>query len=291
MENVAIIVINYNSIDDTLECVSSIKKSTVSVDIIMVDNASGNNEGERLKELCPDDTVILNSENLGFSGGNNVAIRYAMDKGYEYIILLNNDTVIDPGMIERLLAAASPSAIAAPAMYSFDCPERLWYYGGEVNRWTGNVVMNTKGDTGTEAKETLFATGCCMVVHRDIFKKVGGLDESFFLYFEDAEFCLRCLEKGMRFFLVPEAKLWHKVGGSSGGNWGAVNIYYTTRNRLDCIKQYGEYFHFSAYPISLLSRYVRMLQFRILRRPEWKAFKMGIRDHREGKSGKRDIIL
>lgn len=289
--NAAVIIINYNGINDTLECVESLRKSTVSADIIIVDNASDNDEGKRLNEFCQDDTVLISSDNLGFAGGNNLGIRRAMDMNYEYIILLNNDTVIDPEMIGRLLKEASDTTIAVPAMYYFGHPDEPWYYGGEINRWTGNAINYEKKGSDTGNKEVSFATGCCMAIHRAIFEKVGMLDDSFFMYFEDAEFCIRCQKNGIKILFVPEAKLWHKVGRSSGGNGSALSIYYVTRNRLNCVKKYRDCFKFTAYPFSLYSRYFRMLQMRCSRKSGWRAFKVAIRDHKAGVTGKRNIIL
>ncbi len=286
---IAVVMVNYNGLQDTLFAIESVLKSSVEVQIILVDNDSKNNDAEKIKNYCPSVFVIESKENLGFSGGNNLGIKFALENGFEYILLLNNDTIIDSKMIENLLKHANKTSIVAPKMYYFSEPDKIWYGGGEINRYTGNAVHITTDNDDTAAEKgrrCTFATGCCMLIHRDVFEKVGLLNESYFMYCEDTEFCLRLLKKNIRILYVPSAKLWHKVSASTGGSESAFCLYYVTRNRLECIKRNKESFKATAYAFSLLTRYIRMFQEWLRGGEKWKAYRQALKDHQRGMMGK-----
>lgn len=284
---VAVIIVNYNGIDDTRESIESILRQQVETEIIVVDNASARCEGREIEKEYQKAKVIFSEKNVGFAGGNNLGIKYALGKGTEYILLLNNDTVIDKNMITNLLAEADSTTVAVPAMYFHSEPDALWYGGGIINKWTGNV----KHMNWIKKRRCDFATGCCMLIHRDILETIGKMDESFFMYCEDVDYSIRIKKAGIVLKYVPAAKLWHKVGKTSGGNESALSIYYNTRNRLACIKKHKSYFYWSAYPYSVLTRYIRMYQLKIKGRPEWKAYKKGMGDYQKGINGKAGLLM
>lgn len=274
------VIINFNGLKDTCECIDSLLKSTIIPDIIVVDNASVNNEGEIIRQRYPSVQVIISEINLGFTGGNNIGIRYALKNHADFILLLNNDTIVDRLMIDKLIKASNCKMVCAPAMYYYTRPDVLWYGGGKIDKKTGNV----KHYVEKREREIIcnFATGCCMLVSSKVFEYVGVLDEKYFMYCEDMEFCIRLSKKNIPVKYVPGAKLWHKTGMSSGGNESAFSIYYLTRNRLNCLKQHADYFPKTAYIYTLFSRIMRMLQFLLKGKCEWKAFYKGIIDHSKG---------
>lgn len=292
-KRIAVIVVNYNGLIDSIECLDSLKKIKCpdEINIVFVDNASESDEARIIKEKYPYITVIKSNINGGFAAGSNLGIKYAIIEGYEYIMLLNNDTVVAPDMIEYLIQNCNDDAIAVPKMYYHSASEHIWYGGGNINRWTGNAIhfsMNQKDNPNKiEIQKCSFATGCCMMIKRTVFDKIGIFDETYFMYCEDTEFCLRMAKFGIEINYVPTAKLWHKVSKSTGGNNSSFNTYYMTRNRLNYIKQYKDYFKFTAYPFSVFTRYIRMIQEKDSRIKQ--AFRKGIRDHFNKVIGKVEI--
>lgn len=284
----AVILVNYNGLKDSLDCIDSIQSTDNSGDIqiIFVDNASKNNEGAIIKEIHPKVHVIRSRLNGGFAYGNNLGIQYALDKGFEYITLLNNDTVVAPDIFLRLEENCNKTSIAAPKMYYHSQPNVIWYGGGEINMKTGNaehIYMDCEDMFDENILPCTFATGCCLMVKADTVRDVGLLDESYFMYCEDTDFCIRLIQAGVSITYVPKAKLWHKVSASTGGSDSPFSTYYMTRNRLNYIKKHRNYFGMRPYIFSIFSRWIRMLQ---CKDKEVKlAFIRGIYDHLRGLEG------
>ena len=293
-KKIAVVLVNYNGITDTLECIDSLNNSSVPVDIIVVDNASIGEDINILTNKRPSVKLISSEINLGFSGGNNLGIEYALECDYEFILLLNNDTIVDQHMIRELLKHSNFNSVSAPIMY-YEGSERIWYGGGGINKFTGNSKHYTEISNGKSNMDGLmkcsFATGCCMLIHRDIFSLVGKWDESFFMYYEDTDFSIRLNINNVNINFVPTAKLWHKISQSTGGETSPFNIYYMTRNRLNIVKKHKSYFYFTAYFFSLVTRYIRMLEHRLLKKDGWKSFKKAIVDHRKQVYGKADKFM
>lgn len=288
-DKIAVVIVNYNGMEDTAACIESIKKSdgTAELKIILVDNASTENEALKIQKLYPDIITIRNEENCGFSAGNNIGIKAALEDGCKFIMLLNNDTVISPDMIELLRKECTTNTVVIPKMLYYSKPETIWYDGGEINRWTGNAKNSNMGkldDRSNSIRYCTFATGCCMMINAAVFHNVGLLDEDYFMYCEDTDFCIRLSQASVQIKYVPAAKLWHKVSSSTGGSDSPFCIYYLTRNRLNYVKKYKEQFHMTAYPFTLMSRYIRMLQCKD--EAKRKAYGDAIRDAKKGKIGR-----
>ena len=170
MKKIIIILINYNGELLTDACIQSINQSTEETDIFVVDNASHN---DAIVEVCSKyHNVFLHrsSENLGFSGGNNIGIEYAIKNGYRYIMLLNNDTIIDPSMIHELIASCNDEQISVPCMYYYDKPQTIWYAGGQIDRIKGSAKHFFQDQTVGSLEEIIcsFATGCCIMMTIDV---------------------------------------------------------------------------------------------------------------------------
>lgn len=284
-DNLAIVLVNYNGLNDSLECIKSLLNSDSPLKIVFVDNASKENEAEIVESSYPMVKTIRSDVNLGFAGGNNLGITWALNNNYKYIALLNNDTIVRPDTFDLLLQNANINTISAPYMYFFSHPDELWYGGGKINRWTGNAEHYYVPRKNDEPFECSFATGCCFVAHRKVWEMVGLLDESYFMYNEDSDYSIRLLRHKIKIFVVPAAKIWHKVGKSSGGNDSAFSIYYTTRNRLHMVKKYQGFFYPTAYLFSLISRYLRAFLLKRKGKKEYYAFIQGIRDAQNGVRG------
>ena len=288
MKSIAVILVNYNGLDDSIECIESIKKSDCQNDVavVFVDNASRVDETKVIKNKFSDVIVIRSDHNGGFSAGNNIGIKYALTENFKYIVLLNNDTIIDPQMITKLKENCAGNIVTVPKMFYYFEPNKIWYGGGHINRWTGNAKHNhmNKIDHSDEVEYVSFATGCCMMLCSETIKKVGLLDEKYFMYCEDTDLCIRLIQNNIKIKYIPSAKLWHKVSSSSGDSNSPFCIYYITRNRLLYLKKYTGFFHKTAYMFSLGSRYIRLLQCKDLKKKD--AYVHAIHDAHVGKNGK-----
>lgn len=265
MKNIFISLVNFNGRTNTLVCLDSIKKIKTDgfkLTVLVIDNKS--NEELDLKETYLSEIplkIIFNKDNLGFAGGHNVGIRYALQNDADYVLILNNDTIIDGNLLQELLTIAEKdekNGIVAPKIYfakdnefhkerykKEDLGRVLWYAGGQMD-W-GNIIGKHRGvdevDRGQyeEISETGFASGACMFIKREVFEKIGLFDEKYFLYYEDADFCQRAVKRGYKIVYAPDAILWHKNAGSVGGSGSGLQDYYISRNRLLFGLKYASY--------------------------------------------------
>lgn len=239
---VAIIILNWNGKEDTIECLESLKHITYpNYEILLVDNGSTDGSVECFRERYPGMEIIENGENLGFAEGNNVGIRRAMDEGADYVLLLNNDTVVDPEFLGELVKVAEGDeriGIVGPKIYYYDYKGRkdvIWFAGGGINWTTGRTTHHCmrKIDDGTinKLKKVDYITGCTMLIKGDVFMKIGLLDSDYFLYFEETDFCARA-NKIYDCVFVPYAKIWHKISRSTGGDFSPTMAYYFVRNQM-----------------------------------------------------------
>lgn len=256
---VSVIILNYHGIDDTLECLKSLGKHRVVV-VNILDKDEKNDEGEQIHAKYPSVDVV-ESLNRGFSAGNNVGARYALLHHHtQYLVFLNNDTRVDKNAIALLISASEQDknalAVYSPKIYfesgfeyhhdSYTKEERgrvLWYAGGlgdkkDVYGWHRGVDEVDLGQFD-QVEPTQFATGCCMLLSVESYKKVGPWDEKYFLYLEDMDYSRRVLRKKGKVVYVPQAVVWHKNAGSSGGSGSEVQQYYQTRNRMYYGLRYG----------------------------------------------------
>lgn len=235
---VSIILINYNGDNDTVACVNSLRKLNYeNYEIIVVDNASRTQE--ELEQKLPDEVIYIKSgKNLGFSGGNNLGVEYAIKHEADYILLLNNDTVVEPDFVEKLVAGADrhdDAGILTGKIVYYNKPDYLWYAGGYMNLDKARIHhyhIREKDFNDTNDKAVTFATGCLMMMPRIVIEKFGFLDDVFFMYSEDAEYCARILKNGYKIWYIPTAKIYHKVSASSGGAGSKLSQYYRSRNEM-----------------------------------------------------------
>lgn len=239
---VYIILVNYNGYSDTLECVNSLLKIKYSnYKILIVDNAS--KDAPLLKKdkfLNRNAEIIYASDNLGFSDGNNIGIKYAMNFNPDYILLLNNDTIVDFDFLNTLVETAEkvPEAGIVTGKIYYNGSSNLWYCGGEYNRKTGFTNQVIYDEYERNIKDISFASGCLMLISRDCILNTGFLCDDFFMYSEDTDYCCRVLDKGYRILFNPESVIYHKVSASAGNNT-PFQQYYLIRNNLIMIKRHG----------------------------------------------------
>jgi GT2 family glycosyltransferase len=230
------VVLSWNGREDTLACLDSLRGT----ETICVDNGSTDGSADAVAERFPDVELIRTGVNLGFAAGNNVGIRRALDRGADWVALLNNDAVVAWDFAHALTAAAErhPDAgVLAAKVYVADPADVLWYAGGSFNPllgYSGRVRGAGRRDDGTfdEELDVEWATGAAMAVSRPALERAGLLDEELFAYMEDVDWCLRIREAGFRVIFVPTARAWHRVSASTGGAASPTSLRYHCRNTL-----------------------------------------------------------
>jgi len=269
---VSIIILNWNGWRDTIECLESIFQSNYPYyNVIVVDNASDDESINKIKEYCNGEIkidspffeyksdikpievlehrfnqdnnqksllkkiiLIKNRYNEGFAEGNNIGIRYALDNlNSDYIMLLNNDTVVDKDFLVEMLQISENDnkiGITGPKIYYYDEPNLIWFGRGKIS-WKFCRGLNTgynEIDRGQydEIARMEYASGCAFLIKKEVIEKIGLLDKRFFLYFEEIDWTLRATKLGYKTIFVPKGKIWHKISKSGGGIKGKIGLLY-----------------------------------------------------------------
>lgn len=267
---VGVVVLNWNSPQMTCECLHSLLATTgACFRIIVVDNGSQDNSVGILREFFPKVEVIANTRNLGFAGGCNVGIRHAMTAGAEYILLVNNDTIVDPCLLRELVthAKAHPeSGILSPKIYYANPSDALWWAGGIFNIWTGlaNHIDRQKKDTGNHdvPRELDWATGCVMLLRCEALHKTGLFDEQIFATGEDVDLSLRMKKAGYVVRYVPTARVWHREGVDLRKNAGQhVRNFLMVRNHLWVMHKHARIYHWVTFWPFFFAYYLPKIMF------------------------------
>jgi GT2 family glycosyltransferase len=261
--SVAIIVLTWNQRDLTLDCVASLAAMSYPAEcmqIIVVDNGSQDTTVSDLRRNFPQVVVLENGANLGFAEGNNVGIHYALRNGAQYIMLLNNDTIVEATMLSKLVAYAEVHddvGIVTPAIYYYAEPQRLWCAGAAIDWRQGNTARLQAEEIATgisrEPVEVDFASGCALCLKRQVIEDVGILDPRFFIYYEESDWCVRAARAGWRIVYLPNATVWHRISSAMGVASPATD-YYMNRNALLFFTRHGRGINRMLLPLRLLSR-------------------------------------
>ena len=298
--SVAILILNWNGWEDTIECLESIHRINYpNFYTIVIDNGSSNESVEKIKEYAKgkitvkskylkyttknkpieilehtratsenaakkmkgaaknsndlEDTSFFNSDqnrkmvliknekNYGFAEGNNIGIRYAINTlNSDYVLLLNNDTVVELDFLTKMVKAAENDkkiGIVGAKIPYYDKPKKNWFCRGVINWFSINIAYHDC-ECKSEKIETDYITGCVALIRNEVIKKVGYLDKSLFLYFEDADFSLRVKKNGFGLIVIPEAVVYHKVSATSYTFILSTAQYYFSRNRIWFVKKY-----------------------------------------------------
>jgi hypothetical protein len=218
------VVLNWNGGDDTLAALESLR----GIETICVDNGSTDGSDGRVAEQFPEVELLRLGENRGFAGGNNPGIRRALERGADWVLLLNNDAVAPSGLAAALERAAAPRVgmLACKVVY----PDgRVQYAGARFLAWLGYSGRSWTRERATSVDR---ADGAAMAVSRVAIERVGVLDEELFAYVEDVEWSLRIRRAGFTIAFVPDAVVVHKGSASTGGSVSTANLYYDTRNTI-----------------------------------------------------------
>jgi len=290
---VGIAIVNYRQASMTVDCVKSLEKSTYEgIEVVVVDNCSGDDSVEVLKANLRSPRVhILESDvNGGFAPGTNMGMRHCFENLHtDCVMLLNNDTIVDKELVQRLVEGLEENVVTAPKIYWLDDRSRIWYAGGDINRFTGRIAHRGKGevDNGEYDKEcyVTFASGCCILVPKYVVERIGYLPEEYFMYVEDVDYCLKMQENGIRIKYVPSAHLYHKEGGSQKGK--GIGMYYDLRNKFHLYRKYG--FCPMAHVLHLAHSLLRRFKGLLIGNHDYELLAKAYRDYRKGIMGKFDL--
>ena len=231
-----VIVLNWNGKEDTLRCLESLKVAEGDFGIIVVDNGSIDGSPAAIAARFPDVEVMAFPENTGFARGNNAGIKEAMRLGAEKIILLNNDVEVEPNVISELDRESRHEKIglAGPLIYTASRRDEMWPSVGRICFWIANHRSAKTLDQVRRLKQTeiTFLSGCCLLLKRSVIDRIGLLDERFFAYFEEADYCLRARRAGFSLAVADRARIYHKVAASSGGTYSGAYAYLFSRSNL-----------------------------------------------------------
>ena len=239
LERVAVVVVNWNGKDYTLECLQSLQEQQrAAIEIVLVDNGSTDGSVFAVHQQFPGAVIIESGANLGYAGGNNLGLVYALDHGFEHILVLNNDTILEPDCTYKLLLDLRfhpDAAAAAPKSYYFEPPNKIYFAGGKINRdGTVHHIGDgcNDGPTYSKAIDVTWLNGCAIMFRSSALREIGLFEPDFFLFFEDTDWSLRARRAGYRLRLVPDARLWHKGSASFGMPTSPLALYYHTRNQF-----------------------------------------------------------
>lgn len=297
MDKVAVILVLYNNQKYIQQCVDSLLNQTYSnTEIIAVNNASPDDSSDYIKNNYPNVKVIDLYENVGFAGGCNEGIKYALDNDADYCLLLNVDTVADKDMVYELVSCSQGKYVVSPYIYysydklykSFDGQEcATWYAGGRIDKYTAEAIQDVYEGIFYNSYEVEFISGCCMLVPAEYFRSVGLFSTEYFMYYEDADYCYKLNKNNVVMKYCPATKLWHAETGSEESHTMKNHDYYCMRNMLYFVEKNQEFF--SCKLIDVLKRcYQQLTAYDIeLNDIRVKAQLEGIKDFLGGKVGKK----
>lgn len=266
---VSIILVNYNGYKDTMDCINSLRAITYrNYEVIVIDNASKDQSVAILNDFLQDGEILISSkENGGFSAGNNIGIKYALEHDADYCLLLNNDTVVEADFLDRLVEGYEFSikcGLTIGKILYESMRDTIWYAGGSLSKRTARVehwdYQNKDTNMNTHMQKVTFATGCCMCLSRKTVEAVGLMDESYFLYEEDADYCKRINDAGFDMVYVPLARIYHKVSASTGKTSKAAQIYSLRNRYLFVRKRYHGTNKILAYTFITLQTLARVIK-------------------------------
>jgi len=250
---VAIILVNWNGLEVTRNCIDSLQSlHYTNHSVIVVDNASTDGSADALEKAYPHITVISSSTNTGFAGGNNIGFRYAFQSGFDYLLMLNNDTIVEPDFLSHLVSYMEQhpdTGVIQPRIHFEHNKNVLWNSGSYYAKWWGFLYTRRVGQPPVaddlKIKQVDWVTGCAFLTRSSLLQQTGLLAENMFMYSEDVDLSFRIAKMGYKLVYHPDALIYHIAGMSNKtaakGKEGYVHPlvhYYNQRNRIWILKKY-----------------------------------------------------
>ena len=239
--HIKVLILNWNASTLISQCLASIEKLTYdNFSTMVIDNASSDDSIAKIHTNYPSVDVLALDKNYGFGPAYNLAFKYLKKSESELVLILNNDTIVEPDLLDQLVSGVSlhgSEHFFCPTIHYLDSPNKIWYAGGKVNLPVGQLAhaglrQENKGQF-SEICHTGFVTGCCILASLQSLKRLGGFDEDFNMYAEDVDLSLRGKAMGIDSIFVPEAKIYHKVSASIGGEFSMIKLW----RKLQSIKK------------------------------------------------------
>ena len=264
----AVIILNWNGYQMTSDCIRSLMAMDAEDhEVVVVDNGSTDGSAGLLARDFPKITILAQSANLGFAAGCNVGMRYALARGVEYILLLNNDTQVALDFMREMRCALSRDARIAfvcPKIYFADQPNMLWYAGADFSLWTGTPkhrgwkeIDRGQFDHNLEITQ---GTGCAMLLRCSAVRDLGLLDEQFWAYIEDLDWSVRFLKRGYRLAFAPKARIWHREGSTSvkllGSGSQSIRQFFSTRNMVFLARKHLRWWQLPTYALGFMFTHI-----------------------------------
>ena len=293
--SVGMVVVNYNGaafVDEFARSLAGIDYPNVRV--VVVDNGSQDGSAEVIESARPGAVALRCPENLGTAGGNNAGFRYCLEQGFDYVLVLNNDTVVTADFLAKLVAAADERTVVAPKILYYYDHGIISTHAGDFD-WRWGRFRNTfhgrpDGPAANQPRDLQTASFCCALVPTRALREVGLLDERFFMYYEETDWLRQALDRGFRLRYNPEAVIYHMESGSSGGGWMTpFKQYYATRNRLYLIRKHQRSrFWFALFTVYFLAGRVPYVGVHTVRRQGrmLRALLLGVWHYYRGRMGR-----
>lgn len=259
--HVVVVILHWGDPEVTARCLRSLRavvwpgRGTV----LVVDNTT-RLDGDVAARAAPLDVQILRPErNLGFAEGCTWGMAVAVERGADFVLLLNNDAVVDPGFLGPLVGAMgrSDAGLASPQIVRLDRPEQAWYLGGSFSWWSGIPRQGHRRppvSLDSPPRDVDYATGCAMLVHPSLMQRVGSFDVEFFAYCEDLDLSIRARRAGYRILFVPESLVYHDV--SDEPRRAALRIYYSTRNLIEVVRKHAPWYAWVTFGANFAARWL-----------------------------------
>ncbi len=294
---VGAVVLNWHRPADTISCLRALAVITVPrLTVTVVDNGCADLSAEAVAAVAPGTQYLRTDTNLGFAGGANAGMRHALADGAEYVWFVNNDAVpeaLSLAVLTATAAAAPQVGIFGPKILQADRPQRIDSVALDVNVRTGRVYMTGHDELDRGQYDGLSAvtavTGCAMLVRRAVCERLGGFDESFFAYLEDADLCLRARAAGYGVAAVPTARVLHHRAPATADRQSTSSLYYATRNHLRLMDRHGQgqgtRRHLRTLTVVALNLLYALRGASHVRRERVRAVWRGVTDYRRGVTG------
>lgn len=236
-----IIIVHFGEVKTTLDCIASLRKFEKDFRLIIVDNGSASLDLKKLLDLTRQDELIQLEKNIGFGSACNVGLKRGMYEGIEYLLVLNNDTILTGPFLDELkMALASKIGAVSPLIMNHPETDKIWFAGGHYDRLTTRASNVTKLNS-TANFETGYLSGCCFMTTSGVLKVVGLFDEDFFFTYEDVDWSLRAKRMGYKLLVVPAVSILHRGGTASGGSVSGFSLTNTFHSQRLMIKKHTRY--------------------------------------------------
>lgn len=275
--SVYFVILNYNSYNDTINCIRSVEKITYcKYKIIVVDNASKDTSVQEISRYFPQHVLIRSGRNLGYANGNNQGISYALKEGADYICILNTDVEVEADFLEKIIKNMIENNyyIAGPCICDYDNRDEVQSIGGSIDLFRGLAQPKRSGQRydkiNKESISVNYLIGACMVIKSEVFNKIGLIPENYFLFFEETEFCLNARRNGFNLICIRDSRIFHKRSATIS-KFAGLSYYFLNRNRVVFVRRNANVIQRSFFCIYILFEYLGRI---IIRKEPWSLYKI-----------------